>query len=282
VARGKDGVFAQVSCRILHGQRFNRLSEADQGFYLKLWILAVRERTTCFPVTNYPTIYLSRELHVEHRRGKRALANLASQRLIHIAIDGTITIEGIKECHKRFGLEKVHETDDSCTKPGTSNRTDHRDQSIDPESGMSSCIYTDPDSENVTQKEQPSPPGPAGAVDVKNLLRKAEEESDRRHGGNGDGDVTDEPWNQVSQETELELEVHRWFLELWPDGDYDWETEKDSLLSQVRIYKRGAYNVARIALLEKRKRGEWIENELAWMNDRAKRDSATRKGGNPE
>ena len=75
---------------------------------MKLWILAVRERTACFPVANYPTIYLSRELHVEHRRGKRALANLARLKLIEILPDGSIIIEGIMECHKLLGWEQVH------------------------------------------------------------------------------------------------------------------------------------------------------------------------------
>jgi hypothetical protein len=119
--RRKDGIFAQVSCRILHGQRFNQLSEADQGFYLKLWILAVRERTACFPVAKYHTIYLSRELHVEHRRGKRALANLASLGLIEILPDGSIIIENIIECHKNLEWNQVHLTSLPGTKPGTSN-----------------------------------------------------------------------------------------------------------------------------------------------------------------
>lgn len=134
---------------------------------------------------------------------------------------------------------------------------------------MNSSTDTDPDSENVTQKEQPSPPGPAGSVDVKKLLEEADKESDQkradRAGGNGDGDVGKELWNLVTKESEFELEVHRWFLELWPEGEYDWEVESPSLLSQVRKYGRGAFNVTRVALIESRKRGEFIRNELAWM-----------------
>jgi hypothetical protein len=107
--RLKDGIFAQVSCKILHGQNFNRLSEADQGFYLKLWTLAVRERTACLLGSVYGVNYAAFELHVDYRRGKRALAKIAQEKLIKLFPDETITIIGIEECHKKFTWKPVPE-----------------------------------------------------------------------------------------------------------------------------------------------------------------------------
>ena len=115
-------------------------------------------------------------------------------------------------------------------------------------------------------------PGPLGRIDVGKLL----EEQDRKRAAKTTQLPDDiEPWNQSTAESELEREVHLWFLELWPHGEYDWDTEQASLLSQVRIYGLGAYNIARVALLEKRKRGERIGNELAWLNSTAKAHSKT-------
>ena len=270
MARG-DPVYAKIDVAIWTSAKFTALSNDDRLLYLGLWMLAVEFRSDVLPAQLMSCAYAAHRLRMSSRYVKSGLARVQRIGLIDIDDKKNITIYRVKECHKALSWDR-------CPKRGPNGEYvfpylgDIRESESprDPESGMSSYNSTDPDSENVTQKEQPAPPGPAGAVDVKKLLEEAEKESDRKRaaapGGPGDVEEIDEPWNQVKPEAELDREVHLWFLELWPHGEYDWDAEQASLLSQVRKYGRGAYNVARVALLEARKRGEWIENELAWMN----------------
>lgn len=108
MARRKDAIFAMIDCQILHGQRFNRLSEADQGFYLKLWVFAVRERTALFPSSRYPARYLAHELHVPARRLARALSTLSLIELIDLLEDGSIFVRGVSEAHRRLSWAHEH------------------------------------------------------------------------------------------------------------------------------------------------------------------------------
>jgi len=155
-----------VDCKILHGQRFNRLSEADQGFYLKLWILAVRERTACFPVTSYGTLWVSHEVHVRHRRCKTALSNLAHLKLIELLPDGSIIINDVMDCHEKLKWEQVHLTDISCTFPGTSSVPkeggeirvlENRDKNPDSGAEIVTQPKPDPSSNELSQDRDEDP-----------------------------------------------------------------------------------------------------------------------------
>jgi uncharacterized protein YdaU (DUF1376 family) len=73
------------------------------------------------------------------------------------------------------------------------------------------------------------------------------------------------------------------FYMLWPHGEYSWEAEKDSLVSQMRKYKRGAYEYARVQLLEYRQEGKpFRDGELAYLNGIARKYAQERMQGSAQ
>jgi hypothetical protein len=119
--RRKDGIFAKVDCRILTGQRFNALKIYDQAVYLKLWILAVRERTACFPACAYAACWIARTLSMTQREYKKSIARIAAQALIEILPDGSLIVNDVMECHAGLDWKQVHLTSLPCTELGTQN-----------------------------------------------------------------------------------------------------------------------------------------------------------------
>ena len=105
----KDGVPAQVSCKILHAQRVGKLSEADQLRYLKLWILAVRERRACLTGQEYGTRYLAYEMHIGARTLRKSLERISEKRLITVFEDETVFVYGVMELHKKLAWKKIDE-----------------------------------------------------------------------------------------------------------------------------------------------------------------------------
>lgn len=106
--RRKDAIFAKVSCKVLHGQRMNKLSEVDQLRYLKLWILAVRERTACFPVQEYGLVYLAHELHIGTKSLHNSLNRISQSKHIDYLPDGSVIINDVMELHEKLNWDQVH------------------------------------------------------------------------------------------------------------------------------------------------------------------------------
>ena len=81
----------------------------------------------------------------------------------------------------------------------------------------------------------------------------------------------------------LEREAQARFFELWRKGPYEWTSERDCFVAELRRYGRGPFNVAK-ALLEERRRdgGSFTKGEMAYFLDCAHRDFALRKPKQPE
>ena len=273
--RNKDAIFAQISCRILHGQRFNQLDLAARAVYLELWILAVRERSETLPGINYGMSFLAHELHSNLRFVKKQLTKIASLGLIDFLPDETITVHSVRDCHKRLDWKEVRQMDFSRTGLGT---TDDRVLEIEID------IKTDPDTEIVTPPPPTPPNRPTPEAVFKNgsppepesepvppAIVRPQLSSDLERAQHNLlqkrsalGVKTSSP--NTSPNPDLEREVQDWFLTLWPHGEYDWNLEKSSLLTQVQKHGRGAYNVARAILGEHKRAGKLIANELAYLN----------------
>ena len=255
MARG-DPTYFQVDIDIFpNGERFSALSASEAFMYIAVWGLAVKCRSDTIPKDISTDKWMAEWAHKCPKSVHRWMDKLSQVCLVTRNSDGTLTVHNVKSRHKKLRWDKCPQM----IKTGTSRTPSQGGRVRDLESMRD--IKTDPDTELVTQRrdELATP----GAVDVKKLL----EDQDRKRSGEKSTEPKDnEPWNQVEQESELEREVHLWFLDLWPHGQYDWEAEKDSLLSQVRKNGQGAYNVARGMLKEDRRSGKRIHNELAFLN----------------
>jgi hypothetical protein len=245
-----------------------------------LWVLAVRERTSVLPKWKYGAVNLGRILNVSTKYLRLALRRIADKSLIELIEEETVIVIGVKERHRKLIWRDlpVRYISGNNTHPrnvpetgGELERLENRD------------ISTDPDTEIVTQRpDRPeSEPNP-GAVD-RNSIKS---ESDQTGGGPiSVGELLEEqsrrwrerkatapdprgelPWKR-QEESEIERDVHDWFLHLWPHGEYDWEAEKASLMSQVRKHGPGCYAYARAQLIERRNENfNFRFGELAYLN----------------
>lgn len=276
MARG-DPVFTKFDNAVRHSRKIHKLRPDERWPYAVLNMLCTEQRQDVLLGGSYGPSYVAREADVDRRVALRSLLHMAHVQLIELTDKWSVYVYDVRERHSKLMWKKrpIWPPNGETLIPhmGFENaplqRSEIRDQSIS----------TDPDTEIVTQRRSQPEPGPAGAVDVKKLL----EDQDRKRSGEKSTEPQDnEPWNQVEQESELEREVHLWFLELWPHGEYEWEGEKDSVLSQVRTHGRGPYNVARGMLKEDRRTGKRIDNELAYLNgiarEQAKKASTRRDG----
>jgi len=261
VARG-DPTFAKIDVDIFpNGDRFSSLPANVAFLYLSLWCLAVKMRTDVLSPFISRSVWIANWTHKDRVSVSRWLAILEEKKLIIRNTDGSLTIDKVRACHKKLKWDKRPQEKADGYVHSEQNLNTHRGGESERLRVRETDLSTDPDTELVTQRrdELATP----GAVDVKKLL----EDQDRKRSGEKSTEPQDnEPWNQVEQESELEREVHLWFLELWPHGEYEWEGEKDSVLSQVRTHGRGPYNVARGMLKEDRRTGKRIDNELAYLN----------------
>lgn len=78
---------------------------------MKLWLLAVRERTPVFPSNLYGAKYLAFALHIDQRFYKKSFARIAEQKLIEILPDGSIIVNGVAEYHRKLKWRAI---DDGC------------------------------------------------------------------------------------------------------------------------------------------------------------------------
>lgn len=109
--RSKEGIYAQVSCRILHAQRIVALSEVDQLRYIKLWLLAVRERSAIFPGEIYGVAYIAHELRIGRAACRHCLVRIAAKKLISFLEDETVIVEDVIELHKNLDWNESHVKD---------------------------------------------------------------------------------------------------------------------------------------------------------------------------
>jgi len=87
--------------------------------------------------------------------------------------------------------------------------------------------------------------------------------------------IGDEPGNG-----HIEEYARGMFYDLWPNGPYAWTAEKISLISAIRKYKRGSFNVAQSIWKEHKREGKRMGNELAYLVGIAREDWSNRKKGN--
>ena len=274
MARG-DPVFTKFDNAIRHSRKIHQLLPDERWVYTALNTICTEERQDALLSPSYGLSYVVAETDVDIRIARRSLLHMAQIRLIELTDKWSILVYDVRNRHRKL----VWKTR-PIWPPNGETLIPHTGNMISPNGAISEIrdqsITTDPDTEIVTQRRSQPEPGPAGAVDVKKLL----EDQDRKRSGEKSTEPQDnEPWNQVEEESELEREVHLWFLELWPHGEYEWEGEKDSVLSQVRTNGRGPYDVARGMLKEDRRAGKRINNELAYLNGIAREQAKKLKGG---
>lgn len=264
MARGAP-IFAKLDVANFDSPDIMSLSREDRWTYeAGLWKLAVRERSSVLPKWKYGVMILGSTFNSSPRYLRLALKRIADKDLIGLIDDETVIVYGVKERHP-----KLLWRDFPIHAPNGENRNPRTVQDGSQlRSGILRVrdISTNPDTEIVTQRRDPPEPG---AVDVKKLLAEAGEKLREKRRLESEAPRTGQPlpWKDPEPETELEREVHAWFLELWPHGLYDWGTEKNSLISQVREYRRGSYAYARAILLEHRREGKHFEHgELAYLN----------------
>jgi hypothetical protein len=293
VARGDPTYLRLDIDKVLNGERINTLSGDRFKVYIILRALCLKYRSDVLPVQMSIPKSVEGKANLGQRRGKesieRILKALAEEPYNLIAIcphNGRIKVFELIEVNKALHWDRANGNCPhlgpclgnhsfpkwGCVKGGESERLKDRD------------LSTDPDTEIVTQSEfsPGAPPAdprsrskieftPENGIEPRLNIKQLLEQQDRIREAERAADPEDlEPWNQVDQESELEREVYRWFLELWPHNEYDWEAEKDSLLSQVRQSGLGRFNEAIMALRDKRRRFERIENELAFVCGTAK------------
>jgi hypothetical protein len=282
VARG-DPVFTKFDNAVRHSKKLHKLKPDERHVYWMLNIICTEERRDVLLGGSYGPSYVAREADVDRRIALRALRHMAQVRLIELTDKWSIFVYDVRDRHRKlpFHERPIWPPNGETLLPYSIPRSapypvDIRDQRSEED------ISTDPDTEIVTQRHDQAPPPdgaredgqtarPGESVDVKKLLEEQEKKREAERSRM-------EPITQIihaagnpDREMELEREVHLWFLELWPHGEYDWDAEKDSLLSQVRKYGRGAYNVARGILLEQRRANrQFTYGELAYLNGTAR------------
>jgi hypothetical protein len=267
VARG-DPVFTKFDNASRHSHKLQALQPEERWVYAALNMVCTEELQDVLLSTKYGLKYVAREANVNVRIAKRALLHMAHVRLIELTDKWSVFVYDVRERHRRLRFKER-----PIWPPNGETLVTHMGKDPDPYGAISEfrdqkkIISTDPDTEIVTQRTDPAQPIRPGAVDIKSLLQEAEQESDLKRAAEQEDPVDTEPWNEVKSESEDERDIHLWFMQLWPAGEYEWEAEKDSVLSQYRKYGRNAYAYARAILIEHRKEGKLFRmGELAYLN----------------
>lgn len=281
-----DPTFAKIDVDIFpNGDRFSTLPANAAFLYLALWCMAVKFRSDVIPCSLSTCKWIANWTHKDRVSVSRWLAILEGKNLIIRNADGSLIIDKVRACHKKLKWDKRPQIETGVYVHSEQNLNTHRGGESETPRVRETDLSTDPDSDLVSHQHRPAATPEPGAVDVKKLLEEADQESDRKRAeekSNPSAKAENpQPWNQVDPETELEREVQLWFLQLWPHGEYDWETEKTSLMSQVRKHGRGPYGYARAILLEHRREGKLFRfGELAYLNGIAREQSKKiTKGG---
>lgn len=106
MARG-DPTYCKIDVDvILKGERFNALSEINQGVYLKLWALAVALRTDTFMVESSPPSFLASCVHSTRQRVFSCLNEMCEHGLAERNTRGDVRIRGVKDCHPKLQWDK--------------------------------------------------------------------------------------------------------------------------------------------------------------------------------
>jgi uncharacterized protein YdaU (DUF1376 family) len=122
-------------------------------------------------------------------------------------------------------------------------------------------LTTFPKTETNSAKIQ-APSGTAWKS-IGNVVEKMIIPGVREETGNGNGD--------------FERFAQGLFFDLWPQGPYEWDTQRQPLIEQIEIFGKGNFNFALGKLKDKRRAGEPIIDEMRYLCGTAKAEYNKRK-----
>ena len=288
MARG-DPTFIRLDIdKLFHGEKVSSIDDHSFRAYILLMGLSVKYRTDVLPPTARRRLegLLASSSPTSGVRPSAAsrCTKLAASGLIEILPDGSIRLIHVKEMHKKLLWDKCPQNFPISAPYGESDLT-HMGPISAPKKGGESerlrdrDLSTDPDTEIVTPSRTSPPAGPSTLGAVLGTVPGAVDKYSYSGISTGTGSAT-KP--DDLERSDLERWTEAWFRALWPHGEYDWNAEKDSILSLVRKYGRGPYAYAQAILLEHRREHKRFDNgELAYLNGIAREQAKKTRKAKP-